>query len=667
MIELARIEVPAGALRRDSLSAVGFSGLRSEPFRLYRRNYSRPTFPKRTWVCWQRRKELPVTGKAATSQGASRVAEPERSGSSTAGSRQSAPGSHPKAPQPPPPITAAVAGRENVSGQLLRRWLGPSAFSVWVAAIWRRDRQGVSFATIKTLADAAQISFRATQRALAKLSGTELVKQIGWHYPPRSRHRRQARKVFGDYRLSVITVPKVTATMLKQASKRGGKRSGAGRPKTTSTKHVEATSANTERRLPKPTQLPRKRYSKGDRSRFFEKYSKGDRSFSKGDRSFFKGGSLSFFQKRLFPNDLEDIEATKNLTRYSIRSISICSFFLAEERTNTRAVARNSFCFFEEKQEPTKKPNQETCRGPQKSDHTDVRESVSGDTRSTARSASRVRQPSPRQRKPEHGYEGGEASPPDGAGAARYLTADEVSDLIAPGGGFVPHRPSDRDLLVPQLPDPPLLPEMPDLETAEYLVRIYRGLIETRTKEPCHILSRRGSVMSYRGLPALLAGACALREQEIAPAGWAAFSYDVWRGYLAPEKGDNGSGSGKKAQRRPPALGWTFLASRIEKHRSWFLRESGSYAGGRVLFSQLQSDVGRRWVDLARGLHWDTARRLKRDDKMTRAELLELIAAKHEEMFSGGFEGWLKRAREGGAAQKERLSEMIKEGKYVWS
>lgn len=239
--------------------------------------------------------------------------------------------------------------------------------------------------------------------------------------------------------------------------------------------------------------------------------------------------------------------------------------------------------------------------------------------------------------------------------------------MISPGGPYVPRIPRIEDLCIPKLPDPPLLEDLDDVETAELLVRLYRGLIEARTKERCPILSKRGSVSSYRGFADLVKAGRTFREHEIAPAGWIAFSWDVWYGYVRREKSEPPADPGKAKRRRPPALGWTYLPSRIVKHRGWYRRESGSYGGGRLLISAEQHKLIELRAQLEQQALWDTTRLFNRSEgQVSQSQLTELLSKLQAEYFPFGFQAMIEQVKVGGERQSKRLSELIKEGRFVW-
>lgn len=234
--------------------------------------------------------------------------------------------------------------------------------------------------------------------------------------------------------------------------------------------------------------------------------------------------------------------------------------------------------------------------------------------------------------------------------------------MISPGGPFVPRIPKIEELCVPKLPDPPMLPELGDLETAELLVKLYRGLVEARTKAPCAILSRRGSVSSYRGFESLVEAGRAFREHQIAPAGWIAFSWDVWHGYISRDEKTS-----KLKRSRPPALGWTYLPTRIVQHRGWYRRESGSYGGGRLLISAEQHKLVELRAQLEAQARWDTTRMFNRSDgQVSREQLTELLSRLQAEYFPRGFQAMVERVKVGGERQSTRLAEMVGEGRFMW-
>ena len=131
----------------------------------------------------------------------------------------------------PPPVHSDIAGGYKIGYRDLSRALGKTAFQVWLALIWRRDIEGVSFATANRIAKTKQFSRQQVIRATMKLKKAGLVQPLGWILCEKleSKYKRFARKVYGDYRNGVVLVPSKLKKQIIELPRQGGKREGAGR------------------------------------------------------------------------------------------------------------------------------------------------------------------------------------------------------------------------------------------------------------------------------------------------------------------------------------------------------------------------------------------------------------------------------------------------------
>lgn len=101
---------------------------------------------------------------------------------------------------------------------VLERALGRRAALVWAILLDRRDREGVTFVAVETIAEAAGCSAKAVLRALERLELAGLVKDIGWGgHAGRSVYRR---RVLGRYLgRHAADVPSATRTWLKDRAR----------------------------------------------------------------------------------------------------------------------------------------------------------------------------------------------------------------------------------------------------------------------------------------------------------------------------------------------------------------------------------------------------------------------------------------------------------------
>ncbi len=459
----------------------------------------------------------------------------------------------------PPKVGRQVTGGRKLGRPHVEKKLGANAFAVWLALVWRRDKHGVSFAKLKTIAEITTLSRGQTKRALEKLRGVDLVETLGWK--ENGCGAKQARRVRGDYRDGVITV---TAAIEKKLSALG--RGGARKPKQVAT---------------------------GQRAARYEESSKACRSQSKACRSRGHSVPLSCITTHEKPSSAAGLQLSCNHPRGIKRVSEIPS-------------------------EGTSVPS----------------ESI---------------------------------SPPGGGprfelgwGAFEQLDipldCDEpplLRRLLEPGGPLVPPCVTTKMMATPRVPPPPLLDlAIDDASAAHWLARYFRGAVISRTGEPCYILCRCDLKASRYYRP-LVAAAVVFREQEIAPAAWAAFSCDVWRSYSAK-------------RRKVPPINWVFAAGRIEERLGWFRREEGSYRGGRLLFSEEQAELLRR-VEAVTRLMLPALRKEVAAGRRPTAGLLASVGCDLlDEWLPGGFDDWLIRARRAGERDAERIRLMVDQGEFVW-
>lgn len=141
-----------------------------------------------------------------------------------------------------------------------------------------------------------------------------------------------------------------------------------------------------------------------------------------------------------------------------------------------------------------------------------------------------------------------------------------------PAGTYgIPPYPGPEVCPPALVPPPPKLPEdLSDLDAARWMVRAYRGAMESRYRKRCWVLGRRGSLEKSKHLQQLIDASALFRELAIAPAGWAAFSIDVWRDRV-------GKGN--------PPINWVYQLSRIEEHAGWYRREA-PHSSRRAVYSK---------------------------------------------------------------------------------
>lgn len=132
---------------------------------------------------------------------------------------------------------------------------------------------------------------------------------------------------------------------------------------------------------------------------------------------------------------------------------------------------------------------------------------------------------------------------------------------------YIPEPPElSYDSLNPAMvPSPPKLkPTMSEDDRIAMLLHAWRGATQSRFKAAKYTPVR---TIDRKTQDRLLEFAAALEDEDISPAGWAAFSCDVW----------------KEHHKNPPRLAWVFMISRLEKHAGWYSSELSTYTGRRRL------------------------------------------------------------------------------------
>ena len=204
----------------------------------------------------------------------------------------------------------------------------------------------------------------------------------------------------------------------------------------------------------------------------------------------------------------------------------------------------------------------------------------------------------------------------------------------------MPPYPSVGFIGVPKIPAPPLLDkDLSDEASVKTLSEAYRGAFRSRYGKVSYVMTR-GSIKKNKFFRSFVACADYMRDNEIPPAAWAAFSLDCWISF-----GEKNEGSNKK----PPPVNWVFSMKRLEERAGWFDREASSYGGGRLLFTRAHKELLRKHEGLKRAAH---------------KELLteELI----EKFFPGGWEKHYDKAKKESAADQARLRDIVRQGEFVW-
>jgi hypothetical protein len=183
----------------------------------------------------------------------------------------------------------------------------------------------------------------------------------------------------------------------------------------------------------------------------------------------------------------------------------------------------------------------------------------------------------------------------------------------------------------------------------DVLLRSFRAATESRFGK---VEWRYGRSVPDAVRARFVEAAAELEAARIPPAGWAAWSCDVWREYGTAERVAASRG------RRPkvPPIGWVFDPKRIREKADWYARRSGSYAGRRVVMGDLHRDLVRRWEQMAQRLRVAGGQQLGE----------EAIRAIVRESFPGGFERLRRAAVEEARKTQRALDNLARNGEWLW-
>ncbi len=220
-----------------------------------------------------------------------------------------------------------------------------------------------------------------------------------------------------------------------------------------------------------------------------------------------------------------------------------------------------------------------------------------------------------------------------------------------PGPRLPPPYPGTRG--IPPFPGPDVAPaayipapkKLPDdvkgVEAARWLLKAFRGAVESRYRKRCFVLAGRGKLEKYKNLGKLIEAAELLRDHDIAPAAWAMFSVDAWLKY--------GIGKGL------PRLNWVFSPKRVEDHHEWFGGEEVHYTARRAVH-------GRAAQELIRRHH-----RMRIDLASSGAQTEEEVKVVVDRYLPGSlYDDLAQKARERATDDQVRISDAAARGEWVW-
>ena len=499
----------------------------------------------------------------------------------------------------PPVVSPRIAGNVVIDAAFMRRKLGITAFDVWVSFLWRRDKEGVSYASARSISRSKSLPYSSVRRACTKLVKLKLSDPGQWIRNDKGL-RRHRRVIYGDFRKGIILIPSHVFELLQQKSSWGGARNNAGRP--------------AGKKPSNNSTLPNIQVDTVDQGLYDE-----DREIAniQVDTHLIQDGRIL---KRSIKRHVDYIPYGNIMEPSSSPSL-IFPFKVATWNED-------------DLDDPTSAP-----RGsPVVHDHTEDRSNHGTDENNPLEDILEV--PPILDEPPicnedhavKHKIE-----------PIRESTHIQVGQVINPSIEKtmpMPPFPSTGLIGVPKVPAPPKLSEgLTDEQCVKKLGEAYRGAYESRYGKRCYVMTR-GSVKRSKFYKALVSASHFMRDNEIPPASWAAFSLDCWISF-----GERNEGSNNK----PPPVNWVFSIKRLEERAGWFDREASSYGGGRLLFTAKHKDLLRRYEGLRRAAY---------------KELLteELI----ERFFPGGWEKHYDEAEKESAKDQARLLAMVKRGDFVW-
>ncbi len=497
----------------------------------------------------------------------------------------------------PPVVKDNIAGSEVIDINIFRRRLGLTAFEVWVAFLWRRNKEGHSYASARSLAVSKNLPYTSVRRACQKLVELCIVKEGKW-IMQRNGNKRFRRTVVGDYRNGIILIPEIASVMIKAKPSWGGAREGAGRPYKDAppiggvSTHIQVGQGENVIRGSSyiqvgTTVIQDERTLKSSIKRYKDYNPLKGVIMSVDDALDF-----SSFSDTLDIECLEPGEEAPPVMRESSLVDSNHECAPNQPPTKDRRLESHSDDSFLKRSE-------------EHNEGSDMKETNEESIRETP-----------------------------------YIQVGQGSNPTIEKTMPIPPYPSVGFIGVPKIPPPPSLSsDLSDEASVKKLAEAYRGAFESRYNKRSYVMTR-GSVKRSKFYKSLVASAHFMRENDIAPASWAAFSLDSWISFSEKNEG---------AKTKPPPVNWVFSMKRLEERLGWFDREASSYGGGRLLFTRKHKDILRRY------------------DGLKRAAQRELITeALIEKWFPGGWEKHYDMAKKEAAADQARLRDIVRRGDFVW-
>ena len=444
----------------------------------------------------------------------------------------------------PPVVNADIAGNKVIEIDIIRRRLGLTAFEVWIAFLWRRNKHGHSFASARSISRSRNLPYTSVRRACTKLTEMRLIREGRWVLND-SGLKRFRRTILGDYRNGIILIPETVSERIKTKKTWGGARNGAGRPYKTHDEPPRVSSYIQDDTTPSDirgitdiqvgtTIIQDERTLKSSIKRTINYPLKGimREVFAPQISDFFDEGSTF---------DVNSLDGVPPVLTESPLVAPIDCDEGGCEKDDERALETLSGDFV---QNQILDHNED--RKHMRKDEDDIRETPY--------------------------IQVGQGSNPD--------NGKSVPMPPYPSVGFVG---------VPKVPPPPMLSdELSDEDCVKKLAEAYRGAFESRYHKRSYVLTR-GSLKKNKYYTSFVEAAHFMRDNDVAPAAWTLFMFD------------NAAHEGKK--NKPPTINRVFNPKTMDTLLSWFSREASNYGGGRLLFTDAHKDILRRYEGLYRDAH----------------------------------------------------------------
>jgi hypothetical protein len=201
-------------------------------------------------------------------------------------------------------------------------------------------------------------------------------------------------------------------------------------------------------------------------------------------------------------------------------------------------------------------------------------------------------------------------------------------------GARIPNLPRFPQLKSATIPHPPRL--SPDASTelaAREIARAYAGAYEASTGKPCWAARRPERTKNWA---LLLAAAEFIRDADVPPAAWVAWSFDVWA----------------KKTGRPPPISWVFSVRRLGDRFDWFSHDHYDEIGGTIVAGPKEKGMFQRYTALLEAI----------DREGAHADAAPLVARYFPEGWDAAVAAVEREIRQ----TRERLETQLADGAWLW-